>query len=139
MVLLLSKFLLGINPFSKEFHVIRLMSIIVIIFILYYNTKQITIATAIILPLSINKITYSTDLIDSYQIESNMKTEVYYLLNVKETSDFLSNLEENANYFVNIEFIPDFPLLEEDVPKMFLSKPFLINRFSSSELITKFI
>jgi len=63
MVFFLSNLLIGINPLNKQFYIVRIMSIIVIIFILYYNSLQMTISTALILPLSINKITYFDDLI----------------------------------------------------------------------------
>jgi len=67
MVFFLSNFLIGLNPFNKEFHTIRIMSIIVIIFILYYNSIQSTIATLFILPLSISKITYLDDIMEEDQ------------------------------------------------------------------------
>lgn len=40
---------------------------------------------------------------------------------------------------MSIEFIPDILIYSTDYPQMLLSKPFLINKFSSSTLITKFI
>jgi len=145
MVFLLSNLLIGINPFSKQFYVIRAMSIIVIIFILYYNTKEISFGAMFILPLSINKITYYEDLTKDIKdcsfviIDAITETETFHLIKVNETSDFLNKLDDNANYIVNIEFIPDFALFDENAPKMILSKPFLINRYSSSTNITKFI
>jgi hypothetical protein len=62
------------------------------------------------------------------------------LFNINEISDFLNwELDINNNYIATIEFIPDISKYDIDAPQMILSKPFLINKFSSSETIMKFI
>jgi len=148
-VLFLSNFLIAINPFSKEFHIIRIMSVIVIIFILYYNSIKLNIATALILPLSISNISYLNDYSDKDSpiiIDFNVKKELLYLHNVDETTKFINNLDRDSNYIATIEYINDLSIYHLDVynnnnntPRMILSDPFLINKFSSTTLLTKFM
>ena len=138
-IFLISNFLIGFNPFSKKLHVIRITSIIVIIFILYYNSIEMEIATTCILPFSIKSISYLHELDSPWGISSEQKIEIFYLFKTKETSDFLNKLDDEENYTAFIEFIPDVLLLESDIPVMVLSKAFLLNKFSSEEIITKFI
>jgi hypothetical protein len=144
-----SNFLIAINPFSKEFHIIRIMSVIVIIFILYNNSIKLNIANAFILPLSINNISYLDDFINKDSpmlIDSNVKKELFYSSKVGETSKLLNSLDNDSNYIATIEYINDLSIYHLDVynrntnsPKMILSNPFLINKFSSSILLTKFM
>lgn len=139
-VFLLSNLLIGINPFNKEMHVIRISSIILIITLLYYNSTQISISTALILPLSISKISYFDDIFQKeVLIDKNSITETIHLINIDKISDFLVKLDTNYNYVGLIEFVPDYLIFEEDSPKMILCNPFLFNKFSSSTVITKFI
>ena len=138
-IFLISNFLIGFNPFSKELHVIRIISIFVIIFILHYNSIDTNIASSYILPFSINSISYLHELDSPWGISSEQKIEIFYLFKTKETSDFLNKLDDEDNYTAFIEFIPDVLLLESDIPVMVLSKAFLLNKFSSEEIITKFI
>ena len=104
----LSHILIGINPYKKEWHIIRIMSICVIIYILYYNSITYSIATALILPFSIDKITY----LHEYKFESiiyvdpNYQCERFFLFKENEISDFLNELDIDSNYIANIEFIP---------------------------------
>jgi hypothetical protein len=91
MVFSLSNFLIGINPFSKELHIVRFMSIIVIIFLLYYNSIQSTIITAFILPLSINKISYLKEIgQNTIYVDSDSESKMLCLFNINEISDFLN-------------------------------------------------
>lgn len=90
-VFFLSNFLSGINPDKLEFKVIRIMSICIIIFILYYNTNHIYIASASVLPLSISKITYHKNIEAAIGIEYNTDRETFYLINKDEVSDFYWN------------------------------------------------
>jgi hypothetical protein len=106
------------------------MSFVVIIFILYFNSKQMTIASSIILPLSISNISFAEEIFENegiIQFDSNVQTERFFLFKVNETTDFIKKLDIDENYFVNIEFIPDISINSTDYPKMLLSKPFLIN------------
>jgi hypothetical protein len=139
MVFFLSNFLIGINPHLRNFHAIRIMSIIVIILILYYNTKHLSIATAFILPLSLNRVTYADKLNRYIEFDSEIQTQALSLLNVNEISEFLDDLDAKENYIASFEFIPDICCHQEEGPLMFLSKPILMNKFSSPEILTKFI
>jgi len=93
-VFIISNFLIGFNPLSRELYVIRTMAIIVIIFILYYNSKELYIASAFILPLSISNISFADEIIETegiIQFDSNVQTERFHLFKVNETTDFLKN------------------------------------------------
>jgi len=57
-VFITSNFISRINPSNIQFQVIRVMSVCVILFILWYNSRIITISTAIIFPVSIGSISY---------------------------------------------------------------------------------
>jgi hypothetical protein len=57
----------------------------------------------------------------------------------KEISDFLNKLDIDDNYIATIEFIPEISEYNINAPRLFLSKPFLLNRFSSSTTISNFI
>jgi hypothetical protein len=115
------------------------MSILVIIFILYYNSGNLTVAATTILPLSISKITYVDEINQSIYIGNGPRFEVFESFEIEETKDFLTRLEDDANYLINMEFIPDVTNHDEDAPQLILSKPFLINTNSSPTTITKFI
>jgi hypothetical protein len=137
-VYLTSNFLIGFNPFSKELHVIRITSIFVIIFILYYNSIEIPITSAFIIPFSINSISY-LDEIDSISVDNESNSEMLYLFNTDEISDFLNKLDIDDNYIATIEFIPEISDYNINAPRLFLSKPFLLNSLSSPATISKFI
>jgi hypothetical protein len=117
------------------------MSFVVIIFILYYNTQQINSLTALILPLSFSKITFIEDLGDTISIDSTLNSTIFYSCNIEETSNLIKNLEDDVNYVVNIEFVMDISLIDSDlnIPRMHLSQPFVINKYSSSTTVTMFI
>lgn len=110
-VFILSNFLIGINPLNIQFHVTRILSVFVILFILWYNSSEIHIHTALLLPLSIDKISFAHNL-DSvlYFYNSKLKQEKLYLWNLEEINDFLKSLD-NENYLVTLEFIPS----DEDI------------------------
>uniref|UniRef100_UPI0031F3F22A hypothetical protein n=1 Tax=Russula vinacea TaxID=517384 RepID=UPI0031F3F22A len=93
------------------------------------------------LPLSINKISYLKEIgQNTIYVDSNSESKMLCLFNINEISDFLTwELDINNNYIATIEFIPDISKYDIDAPQMILSKPFLINKFSSSETIMKFI
>jgi len=149
MVFFLSNFLIGINPFNKEFHTIRIMSVIVIIFIVYYNSIKLNVANAFILPLSISNITYLDDFTNDHRgiiVDPNVNKELLYSITTGKTSKLLNNLDSDSNYIEAIEYINDLSIYYSDVnngnsntPKMILSNPFLFNKFSSPNLLTKFM
>jgi hypothetical protein len=110
----------------------------VIIYIFYYNSRYAIIGTSILLPLSIDKISFWNDISDPFQMDlKSEKEEKFYLWNDEEIKDFLKSLDMDDNYIVYIEFHPAD--LDWDAPYLYLSKPFLINKHSSSTTIRKFI
>jgi hypothetical protein len=119
------------------------MSILSIFIILYYNSKTLSISSALILPFSINKISYLNDYRDlgiTWAIEQEYEIETFiYPLKIDKMSKFLNDLDNNSNYIGIIEFVPDLNIWLIDAPNMVLSKPFLINKNSSATTITKFI
>lgn len=136
-VFITSDVLIGLNPWNIKFHITRILSICVIIYILCFNSFDISIQTSLLLPFSISKITFSKDIIAPYSVKLfSEKEESFYFWDDKEIKDFLKSLD-NYNYIVNMYFY----LSDEDwdAPKMLLSKPFLINRYSSHTTIRKFI
>jgi len=140
LVYFLSNLLLGFNPWSKQLLVIRLMSIFVIIFILYYNCKYISISTMIILPLSIDKISYFHEFNQKTIVDSNDCREyVIYLMKDNNLSDWFLTFNKDENYVVTLEFIPDIPTHLITDPQLLISKPFLVNHHSSITTIDKFI
>jgi hypothetical protein len=140
-VLFASNFLIGINPDNKQFHIIRIMAVLTIILILYYNSGVINIKTMIVLPLSILKISYFDEFESIAYIDSSSKkeSELINLFTSTEISKFLNSLDINDNYVATIEFTPEFPHYGLDLPRMLLSKPIMINRFSSPTTIAMFI
>lgn len=140
-VFLLSNLLMGINPFSKELYIIRLLSLFTIICILYYNSITYSIVTVSILPLSIKRIHYYDEFRVSKNIDSNSKKETFLVFKdiEKQISNFLFKLDFNDNFIVILEFIPKNRYFELDAPLILLSKPIIINRFSSAKTISHFI
>jgi hypothetical protein len=137
---ILSNSLLGLNPYAKWLHIIKIMSIILIIFIFYNNSRDILISSAFMAPLSISRISYINDLdIPAFANFESEKIEIFREFTIKETTDFLNKLEDNESYIADISFIPSFPLWDLDAPQMSLSNPILINRNSSARTINKFI
>jgi len=119
------------------------MSIIVIIFILWYNSQQLIISSAFLFPLSIDKITYWDEYYSSksnFVIGNDSKYKNYYLHDKNGIKDLISSLDENKNYIISLEFKPSFSEdVKTDVPILSLSKPILINKHSSITTITLFI
>lgn len=138
-VLISSNVLIGLNPWNIKFHITRILSICVIIYILWFNSSDISIQTSILLPLSISKIDFIKDfekLIDTWMIEFPSKKETFYFWDDQEIKDFLNSLD-NDNYIVNIYFLPfELDCYTSDIA---LSNTFLINKHSSITTIRKFI
>jgi hypothetical protein len=94
-----------------------------------------------ILPVSISKISYFDELDATSQIDtsSEKKLVIKHLSISNEIINFLNNLDIKENYIATIEFTPEFPEYRMDIPKMVLSKPIMINKFSSPTVISMFI
>jgi hypothetical protein len=113
---------------------------IVIIFILgFYNKESWEILWSI-LALSITEITYYKDLnVDFVLVNSKNNSRTIALFAHNQMSDFFESLDINCNYIITIEFIPDIINLRDESPSLFISKPFLINKFSSPSIVNRFI
>jgi hypothetical protein len=86
------------------------MSIILIIFTFYNNSRDILILSAFMAPLSISRISYMDDLdIPAFPNFESEKIEIFRKFTIKETTDFLNKLEDNESYIADISFIPNFP------------------------------
>lgn len=77
-VFVLSNLLIGINPFSSHLHIIRLVSICAIIFILWDNTRDIVISTALLLPFSTNQISF-VEKMENLTVDSTLMSENFMI------------------------------------------------------------
>nr|WEH01508.1 hypothetical protein [Russula griseocarnosa] len=138
-VFIVSNTLLGINPHSKELKIIRIMSIIALIFIIYFNFNSDHYKFTV-LALSIDKISYLHEF--NKPISGGGRSSFIKWVYLNKNDDiptFIKNLDDDKNYIVSIEFVPGRSNYCADAPELILSRPFLINKFSSPTLITKFI
>jgi hypothetical protein len=102
-----SNFLSGINPFNLEYRIIRILSIILIIYILWYNSIEIAIHTSVLLPLSIDKIDYLKILNRFVKIEEKLEEKRLLIFDIYKISDFVNNLEDDnsLNLSTNSDFV----------------------------------
>jgi hypothetical protein len=137
-VFITSSVLSGINPSNIQFNITKIISICVIIYILWSNSSESVIHSAILWPLSIYKISFPKDIKEPFiVVQESEKEENFHVWDNEEIKNFLKSLSNNDNYAVWMEFQPSD--LEMDVPYLLLSKPFLINKYSSTTTIEKFI
>jgi len=146
-VFFLSNFLVGINP-SREMKIIRILSILVIVFILYYNSVQLPIITSLIFPFSINKITFLDELEISKDVEGN-PSSIFYISNTnftwfhfcdfQDVQDLLDILDHNKTYVVTFDLITDKSAFELGNPSLILGSPIVITKKSNPWLITKYL
>jgi hypothetical protein len=142
-VLFLSNFLLGLNPDSRELQVIRIMSVLTIIIIIYYNTTIHSIANmSILLPFSREKITFIHD----FKKELFVKGDGYSSLMIvkprfdySQESHFLNSLGNIDNYILNILFISDIKSISKNMPRICLSDSILINKSSYPSTLSNHI
>ena len=142
--ILLSNFLLGLNPNNKEMFIIRILSILVIIFILYYNSLEHIISKAWIIPLSIGKITFLEDLFkddEDYNIFYLRKPELVWFNfgDFKEIMNLLSLLESDKAYIVTFDLILDQSGYQLGDPSIILGPPILISKDSNPWLISNYL
>jgi len=127
-VFFLSNFLVGINR-TREMKIIRILSILVIVFILYYNSITNNILSSFIIPLSINQITFVKDVFR----KSNDSASINYFENAHitwfkfwdkcEVKDFIELLDYNKAYLVSFELILDMEGFEQGDPTLLISSP----------------
>lgn len=121
----LTNFLIGINPFNKEFYIIRIISVFVIILILYYNTNKIYFIASFILPLSIDKITFLNEMkVNIFIYTDTEESEIFYLFEVNETSEFLNRLDDDDNYVFLLNLWVIFQFLMKMLQKWFFRNLF---------------
>jgi hypothetical protein len=112
--------------------------VFILVFILWNNSWEIPVHTSILLPFSIYKITFPKDVNDQFIIDhKSIAEESLYFWDDNEIFNFLNSLNNEDNYIVYMQFVPSDE--DMDAPNIVLSKPFFINRYSSSTTIRKFI
>nr|YP_009487209.1 hypothetical protein [Russula abietina]AWB36111.1 hypothetical protein [Russula abietina] len=137
-VFFVSNFLIGVNPEHRELYLIRILSILVICFVFYYNSKQI-INTSYLLPLTIKNVSYLSDFKTPIVFDNNRNEDKIYLYRVDNISNFLNKLDLDDNYILTMIFYPDLINYSINIPQLVLSEPILINRNSSAAIIEKYI
>lgn len=130
----LSSFL--VNPNDIKLKIARILSLL-LIFLILYNGIINTYLLMLLIPLSIDKVTFFDSIKEEITLESSHSIRVLFDWTPEHISDFLKSLKDNENYIIELEFIPNY--YDWDIPRMVLSKPFLINKHSSSTTISKFI
>jgi hypothetical protein len=140
-IITLSNFLLGLNPYSNWLHIIKITSIIVIIFIIYYNSLY---SISILIPFS----TFDIDFRDSFEWKISsykVKPDISYLklqTLTKDINSLLLSLVDDENYSMSLSFILSYKKWKDNKEKI---EPFLIddaiiiNKESDPILITQFI
>jgi len=142
LIFFISNTLIGLNPYQKELHIIRIMSVILIIFTLYHNQSQFLIGSILLLPpFSLDKIHYVHDFDIKFLNFSNEKRSIFFLKNLtKDIINFLDNLSENDNYWAVLYFYPNIEGYEnEEGIEMKIFKPIIINKDSCPLLLSKHI
>jgi len=139
LIFFISHLLLGANPLSIKLHIIRILSILIILYYLDINLSNYLIS--LLPPFCLDKIHYVHD----FQIKSinffEQKGSILYLNTLtRDLTIFLDNLSENDNYWISLTFYPDISgYANEEGIKLVISDPILINKESNSLLLTKFI
>jgi hypothetical protein len=138
LVFILSNTIIDKHPNARDAHIIRIMSILIIILIFYDNLdNQIWLLS--VLPLSFDKITYLDDLNSVKYVDYNFKNYDLYFFDTNEICAFLNILDENSNYVLSLEFIPDVQKLHKNNPQIFLSRPIIVNKSSYPDVISLFL
>lgn len=138
---LIANFLVGFHPFSFKWNIIRLISIIMILYITIRNFDQSIYLMSLLIPLSKDKIHYVHD----FEIKSlnfyQERSTILYLNDLKsDLNDFICNLDENNDFWVSISFYPDLVVYNiDDGMKLYICDPILVNRDSDPLLLSQFI
>ena len=137
----ISNFLIGFHPFSFKLNIIRILSIIVILYLSYKNLDLSIYSISLLIPLSKDKIHYAHDFeVKSINIYQERST-ILYLNDLKsDLNDFICNLDENNNFWISISFYPDLVVYNiDDGMKLYICDPILVNRDSDQLLLSQFI
>jgi hypothetical protein len=138
---LITNFLIGFHPFSFNWNIIRLISIIMILYLSYKNLDQSIYLMSLLTPFSKDKIHYAHD----FEIKSlnfyQERSTILYLNDLKsDLNDFISNLDENNDFWLSFCFYPDLAIYNIDNGmRLYICDPILVNRDSDPLLLSKFI
>jgi hypothetical protein len=140
-VFFITNFLIGFNPFSFKLHIIRMLSIIMILYLSYKNLDQSIYLTSLLIPISLDKIHFVHDFeINSLNFHKTRRTVLCINDLTLDIIDFINNLNEDDNYWVSFSFYPTITGYNiDDGMQLYISDPILINKDSSSILLTQFI
>jgi hypothetical protein len=138
---LVANFLIGFHPFSFKWNIIRILSIIMILYLSYRNLDQTIYLTSLLIPLSKNEINYVHDFdVKSLNVYKKQGTVLYIINLTLDLTEFINNLNEDDNYWACISFYPNIGGYSiDDGMQLFLSDPILINKDSDPLLLTQFI
>lgn len=90
--------------------------------------------------MSINRITFFDDLIpNDLWVFSKCHVTIFNYSDRLEVYKFLQTLESGKVYVVAFEFVYSFDLYDEEGPTINLTRPILITKNSSPELISNFL
>jgi hypothetical protein len=106
---------------------------------IYYSNITDGYSMLLLIPLSVNKITFLEDLKPPIHMEKKVNVYSLYFSDVHEIKALLNNLEPTFNYSLTLEFIPDVKTYELDQTQIFLSKPIAVNINSSPKIISDFM
>lgn len=138
-----SNFLLGINPNEIKFKAIRILAVITILFIIFYES-QINVVTTILFPFSL----FQIDFRDSFEWKikkTRDKHKISYLTIQTLTQDMISllnSLKDDENYSMSLCFISRYNKWKdnkEENPPLLIDNAIIINKESDPILISQFI
>ena len=125
---------------------IRLISIFIILFILYYNSLTSNLLSSIILPVSITKITFLNDFLND---DENNPLEIFYIrkpmitwinfCDFKDIIGLLDILDHNKSYVITFDLVINQMSYESGDPSLNLGPPILISKDSNPWLLTEYL
>jgi hypothetical protein len=138
---LIANLIIGFHPFSFYWNIIRILSIIMILYLSYKNLDQSMYLTSLLIPISQDKIHYVHDFdVKSLDFYKPNRTVLKIHELTLDIMDFLKNLNDDDNYWVSLSFYPTITGYSiDDGMQLFLSDPILINKDSSAITLTQFI
>jgi hypothetical protein len=138
---LIANLIIGFHPFSFYWNIIRILSIIMILYLSYKNLDQSMYLTSLLIPISQDKIHYVHDFdVKSLDFYKPNRTVLKINELTLDIMDFLKILNDDDNYWVSLSFYPTITGYSiDDGMQLFLSDPILINKDSSAITLTQFI
>jgi hypothetical protein len=138
---LIANLIIGFHPFSFYWNIIRILSIILILYLSYKNLDQNIYSISLLIPISKDKISY----VHEFEIKSlefyKTRNTVLFLNDLKsDLNDFIDGLDEDSDYWISLSFFPTMTGYGlDDGMQLYIADPILINKDSSSILLTQFI